>query len=318
MGKIKRKKKKPLTKQKILLTNLSAIRNKQRRTSMYIKWKDIRTKQRAQERRKRQEERRILGDDAPPMKPQRTIETAYPPQEKEEEFKPEDLIEEQEFDEFAAHFSGDLPSKILITNGINIKRPTKKSKNFIADLVTLIPNSNYYPRKNYSLASIQDAAIQRDFTGIIVVSEEHKKIHSLYHICLPEGPCARYRVSNVATRDELRKPDNPTTKYPELITKNFTTRLGKRVVRMLQTLFPAHPNLMGRQTVTFHNQRDFIFLRRHRYLFKSRDKVGIREVGPRCTLRLQDLQLGLFDPQCGEYEFKYSKNIDPKRKRHFL
>ena len=38
MGKIKRKRKKPLTKQKILLTNLSAIRNKHRRTAMYMKW----------------------------------------------------------------------------------------------------------------------------------------------------------------------------------------------------------------------------------------------------------------------------------------
>jgi len=285
---------------------------------MYLKWKDVRRKQKKEERTKRQEERKALGDDAPPMKPQRTIETAYPPKEKEAEAEPGDLIEEQEFDEFAAHFTGDLPSKILITNAVNIKRPTKISKEFIADLITLIPNSDYYPRKNYSLESIQKAAMERDFTGIMIVSEEHKKIHSLYHICLPEGPCARYRVSNVVTRDEIRKADNPTTKYPELLCKNFTTRLGKRVVRMLQTIFPVNPNFQGRQTVNFHNQRDFIFVRRHRYLFKTREKVGIREVGPRFTLRIQDLQLGLFDPQCGEYEFKYSKNIDPGRKRHFL
>jgi len=57
-------------------------------------------------------------------------------------------------------------------------------------------------------------------------------------------------------------------------------------------------------TVTRHNQRDYIFLRRHRYIFrekKGREKsvvgadgkpvsgvedirVGMQEIGPRCTL----------------------------------
>lgn len=34
---------------------------------------------------------------------------------------------------------------------------------------------------------------------------------------------------------------------------------------MIQALFPQDPEFKGRRVVTFHNQRDFIFFRHHRY-----------------------------------------------------
>ena len=34
---------------------------------------------------------------------------------------------------------------------------------------------------------------------------------------------------------------------------------------MFQTTFPPMPEFQGRQVVTLHNQRDFLFFRRHRY-----------------------------------------------------
>lgn len=34
---------------------------------------------------------------------------------------------------------------------------------------------------------------------------------------------------------------------------------------MIQSLFPQDPEFKGRRVVTFHNQRDFIFFRHHRY-----------------------------------------------------
>ena len=52
---------------------------------------------------------------------------------------------------------------------------------------------------------------------------------------------------------------------PEVILNNFNTRLGHSVGRMLASLFNADPNYSGRRVVTFHNQRDFIFFRQHRY-----------------------------------------------------
>jgi ribosome production factor 1 len=75
---------------------------------------------------------------------------------------------------------------------------------------------------------------------------------------------------------------------------------------MFQTLFPRLPEFEGRQVVTLHNQRDFLFFRRHRYVlrvisddkkstvsryaFRSTEKTALQEIGPRFTLRLRWLK----------------------------
>jgi ribosome production factor 1 len=115
---------------------------------------------------------------------------------------------------------------------------------------------------------------------------------------------------------------------PELILNNFTTRLGLRVGRMFASIFPQDPEFRGRRAVTFHNQRDFIFFRHHRYIFEEKEVKGkvsasskdstvdvkkrtpksaviarLQECGPRFTLKLQSLQHGTFDSKYGEYEW---------------
>ena len=62
--------------------------------------------------------------------------------------------------------------------------------------------------------------------------------------------------------------NNPTSHWPELILKNFRTRLGRKVGRMFAAMFPQKPQYEGRQVVTLHNQRDYIFFRQHRYIFR--------------------------------------------------
>jgi ribosome production factor 1 len=96
---------------------------------------------------------------------------------------------------------------------------------------------------------------------------------------------------------------------PELILNNFDSRLGHTVGRMFACLFPKVPEFAGRQVCTLHNQRDFIFFRRHRYIFadKSGEAGGkrcrLQEIGPRFTLKLEALQKGTFDTKFGEYEW---------------
>jgi ribosome production factor 1 len=63
-----------------------------------------------------------------------------------------------------------------------------------------------------------------------------------------------------------------TSHRPELVLNNFDTRLGHRVGRMFASLFHQDPTFRGRRVVTFHNQRDFIFFRHHRYIFEERQK----------------------------------------------
>jgi ribosome production factor 1 len=79
----------------------------------------------------------------------------------------------------------------------------------------------------------------------------------------------------------------------ELILNNFTTLLGHSVGRLFGALFPPQPQFRGRQVVTLHNQRDFLFFRRHRYQFESVTKASLQEIGPRFTLKLRWMRKGL-------------------------
>lgn len=91
---------------------------------------------------------------------------------------------------------------------------------------------------------------------------------------------------------------------------NFTTLLGQSVGQVFGALFPPAPQFRGRQVVTLHNQRDFLFFRRHRYVcltclpaidtdvrdryvFDSPTKARLQEIGPRFTLKLRWLKKGL-------------------------
>jgi ribosome production factor 1 len=108
-----------------------------------------------------------------------------------------------------------------------------------------------------------------------------------------------------------------TAHNPELILNNFNTRLGHTVGRMFQALLPQVPEFQGRQVITFHNQRDFIFVRRHRYVFRDTEKVGLQELGPKFTLKLRSLQKGIYKRD-GEYEWIFKPEMETSRKRFFL
>ena len=84
-----------------------------------------------------------------------------------------------------------------------------------------------------------------------------------------------------------------TDQTAELILNNFSTLLGNTVGRVFGALFPPQPQFRGRQVVTLHNQRDFLFFRRHRYMFASPTSAKLQEIGPRFTLKLRWLRKGL-------------------------
>jgi ribosome production factor 1 len=123
---------------------------------------------------------------------------------------------------------------------------------------------------------------------------------------LPHGPTAFLKVSSFVAGEKIPGHGRPTSHVPELILNNFKTRLGRRVGRFLGSLFPHQPEFEGRQVVTFHNQRDFIFVRHHRYVYRKteeRTRAKLQELGPRFTLKMKWLQEGAFDPDFGEYEW---------------
>jgi len=207
-----------------------------------------------------------------------------------------------------------LTPKILITTSLNSTLHDE------ADLLCeLFPNSHYVRRTahahayKYSLREISKFAANRDYTTVVMLKEDLKKPVGLTIVHLPEGPTCHFTITNWVEGKKLPGHGNPTNHYPELILNNFRTPLGLLTARLFLTLFPPQPELQGRQVVTLHNQRDYIFLRRHRYVFRDKRtteksvvgpdgkvvegvediRAGLQELGPRFTLKLRRIDKGV-------------------------
>ncbi|KHJ36387.1 putative brix domain-containing protein [Erysiphe necator] len=204
--------------------------------------------------------------------------------------------------------------KILITTSLNSTLYHEAKL-----LCTFFPNSNFVPRTShryghkYSLREIAKFANNRQYTSIILLKEDQKKPTGLSVVHLPSGPTCHFSIANWVEGKKLPGHGNPTNHYPELILNNFRTPLGLLTARIFLTLFPPQPEFQGRQVVTLHNQRDYIFVRRHRYIFRDKReteksvigpdgkpvkgvediRTGLQELGPRFTLKLRRVDKGI-------------------------
>ncbi|EUC59113.1 ribosome production factor 1 [Rhizoctonia solani AG-3 Rhs1AP] len=203
-------------------------------------------------------------------------------------------------DEFAGHFDSTASDfdptkapKVLITTS---QRATKASFQFCEELVSVFPGAEFIRRKRghgFEIGRIAGWAANRGYNTMIVVNEDTKKPNAMTVIHLPEGPTAYFKLTSIQTTAQISGHARPSPHYPELVLNGFVTRLGITVGRLFQTLFPVMPEFEGRQVVTLHNQRDFLFFRRHRYAFRSSEKAALQEIGPRFTLKLRSLKKGL-------------------------
>ncbi|KAG9002217.1 hypothetical protein FRB90_011421 [Tulasnella sp. 427] len=206
-------------------------------------------------------------------------------------------------DPFAAYFDPDSernpsePPRVLITTSPFASAPTWA---FCDELVGVFPGAEFFKRRKKSfrsnpppLGTVAGWAVKRGYSSMIVVNEDHHKPNAMTIIHLPSGPTAYFKLTSVELTKDIYGHARASPHYPELVLNNFVTRLGHAVGRMFQTLFPPMPEFEGRQVVTLHNQRDFLFFRRHRYMFKSTEKTALQEIGPRFTLKLRSLKTGL-------------------------
>lgn len=163
--------------------------------------------------------------------------------------------------------------KILVTTSINSTLHTEADT-----LTSFFPNSTYIRRSahahahKYSVREIAQFAAARDYTAVVVLMQAHheKKPDGLDIIHLPTGPHFHFSVTNWVEGKKLPRHANDTGHYPELILNNFKTPLGILTAHLFKGMFPAAPELEGRQVLTLHNQRDYIFVRRHRYVFRDK------------------------------------------------
>jgi len=120
--------------------------------------------------------------------------------------------------------------KILITTSLN---STLHSE---AELFcTLFPNSNYIRRSahryshKYSLREISKFSANREYTHVVMLREDQKKITGLTIVCLPIGPTFTFSVTNFVEGKRLPGHGRPTNHYPELLLKYVYYRWQLRV-----------------------------------------------------------------------------------------
>ncbi|KAJ9221939.1 hypothetical protein DTO207G8_7735 [Paecilomyces variotii] len=228
---------------------------------------------------------------------------------------------------FPSLFSNEIPPtpKILITTSIH------STLHHEAELLTsLFPNSVYIRRTahhhsyKFSLREICSFASNRNYTAVVVLQEDQKRPSGLTIVHLPHGPMFTFSIRNWVEGKKLPGHGNPTDHWPELILNNFRTPLGILTAHLFRTLFPPQPEFQGRQVVTLANQRDYIFVRRHRYVFREKRetekavvgadgeqmkgaegiRVGLQELGPRFTLKLRRVDKGIQRASGQEWEWK--------------
>ncbi|KAK9464781.1 anticodon-binding protein [Lipomyces arxii] len=215
-------------------------------------------------------------------------------------------------DEFEPYFRDKKPPKVLLTTS---KYARGEAYAFADQLKNLIPGLEFIKRGHkFSIKEISKFSINRDYTDLIVISEDKKEVNGLTFIHLPEGPTMYFSLTSLRMPKQISGHGRSTSHVPELILNNFSTRLGMTVGRLFQSLFPQKPEFIGRQVVTLHNQRDFIFFRRHRYLFKETERVGLQELGPQFTLKLRRVQTGISE----EMEWEHRPEMDKEKKKFYL
>lgn len=295
--------------------NYKRVKNKHLRSKMYHKM--LQEKKKIEiEKRKKKKAMKKKGQPLPPKGVPKTIENQRVYDETMIKEKDDEVEMDECIDELAAHFRRETIPKILITTS---NRPKLRTYLFCQELRKVLPNAYYYYRKNLPVKKIVPQAISQDFTDLIIVNENNKTPNGMILSHLPEGPTIHFKISNVKLHNEIRKCGSLTDHRPELILNNFNTRLGHTVGRMLGALFPLDPQFQGRRVVTFHNQRDYIFFRHHRYMFRNEKKVGLKELGPRFTLKMRSLQKGTFDSKYGEYEWVHKRHeMETSRRKFFL
>ncbi|KAJ3240911.1 Ribosome production factor 1 [Chytriomyces hyalinus] len=279
------------------------IRNKMKRSEVVNKLR----MEKARDKLKRRMKTRKEEENNPELKEERlaanvpqTLETLREEDETLVAADDEEVFASEETDEFASYFNG-TPPKILVTTS---RRANPDTYEFANEFCTIFPDAQFVKRgPQFEVKKIVELAIGREYTDVIVINEDKKKPNAITVIHLPNGPTAHFKLSSVKLNKEIRGHGTVGAHKPELILNNFNTRLGHSIGRMFASLFPHVPEFKGRQVATFHNQRDFIFFRRHRYIFKDGKRCDLQELGPRFTLKLKWLQKGTFDTRYGDYEW---------------
>ena len=244
-------------------------------------------------RRKRHAQVAALGDAAPAPKVPRTLDACRTRDADTRAITAGEVAVDATADEVAPIYRGDAVPHVVVTTGLGAGK--KASHGFAASLLGVVPNSEFLERCNLTPAAFMHHATGIGATDVLLEQEDHKRLSTLTHVHLPDGPSAVWRLTSVVEASRIRGHGAALPDRLEVHLNNVSTVLGHRIGRMLGALFGGGVGVAGRarQAVTWRNQRYFVSFRFHRYVFKAEgEKVALQERGPRFKLRLNRLLWG--------------------------
>ncbi|KAG9879536.1 U3 small nucleolar ribonucleoprotein-like protein IMP4, partial [Aureobasidium melanogenum] len=201
--------------------------------------------------------------------------------------------EELEMDDEYSHLSGVVDPRILVTTS---RDPSSRLGTFAKEIRLLLPTAVRLNRGNLILNNLVGSAKGSGLSDMILVHEHRGTPTAMTVSHFPHGPTASFSLHNVVLRADIPNAERGTVSesYPHLIFEGFTTPLGRRVVKILQHLFPPRePSAkLGSRVVTFKNIDDSIEVRHHVFVKTGYQSVELAEVGPRMTMRLFEIRAG--------------------------
>lgn len=229
------------------------------------------------------------------------------------------LEEELELDDEYAMLSGVVDPRVLVTTS---RDPSTRLGGFAKEIRLLLPTSIRLNRGNHVLPDLVQSAISNGLHDIVLLHEHRGTPTAMTISHFPHGPTASFSLHNVVLRHDIPDAARGTVSesYPHLIFEGFTTKLGKRVVRILQHLFPPRDNAIkvGNRVVTFRNIEDSIEVRHHAFVKTGSQSVELAEVGPRMTMRLFEIRGGTLENKDADVEWHMNQYTRTSRKKDYL
>lgn len=229
--------------------------------------------------------------------------------------------DELDLDDEYSHLSGVVDPRVLVTTS---RDPSTRLSSFSKEIRLLLPGAIRLNRGNLILPNLVGSASSSGLSDIILLHEHRGTPTALTVSHFPHGPTASFSLHNVVLRHDIPNASRGTVSesYPHLIFDGFTTPLGKRIVKILQHLFPprdaAASTKLGSRVVTFKNIDDSVEVRHHVFVKTGYQSVELAEVGPRMTMRLFEIRAGTLENKDGDVEWHMNQYTRTSRKKDYL
>ena len=227
--------------------------------------------------------------------------------------------DELDLDDEYSYLSGVVDPRVLVTTS---RDPSSRLASFAKEIRLLLPTGIRLNRGNLVLPNLVSSAKSSGLSDLILLHEHRGTPTALTISHMPHGPTASFSLLNVVLRHDIPNASRGTVSesYPHLIFEGFTTTLGKRVVKILQHLFPPREGSakLGSRVVTFKNIEDSVEVRHHVFVKTGYQSVELAEVGPRMTMRLFEIRQGTADNKDGDVEWHMNQYTRTAKKKDYL